>query len=205
MSLWGRAFALGYDRSFAAAEDHGLRELRAEVAGGARGRVLELGAGTGLNLPHYAPDLEDLVLTEPEAPMARRLRARVAELDRAARVVEAPAERLPVPGGSVDVVVCTLVLCTVPSVEAALAEVRRVLAPGGTLRFLEHVRHAEAARAARQDRITPVWRRVACGCRPNRPTPELLRAAGWTVEDRGHHFPKAPSFVQPLALGVATP
>jgi SAM-dependent methyltransferase len=123
----------------------------------------------------------------------------------AARVVRAPAAELPVEDASADTVVASLVLCTVPDVAAALAEVRRVLAPGGRLLFLEHVRHRDPARARRQDRLTPVHRALAAGCHPNRPTPDLIAAAGFTVRDlRVEHFPKAARYLQPLVLGSAT-
>jgi ubiquinone/menaquinone biosynthesis C-methylase UbiE len=110
--------------------------------------VLELGAGTGANLDHWPRGpIASLLLTEPDPAMARRLERRVARREAAAQVVRAPADALPVPDASVDTVVASLVLCTVPDVPAALAEVRRVLAPGGRLLFLEHVRHADPARA----------------------------------------------------------
>jgi SAM-dependent methyltransferase len=201
-----RLFAALYDRIMAPAEEAGLAELRAEVCAGARGRVLELGAGTGLNLPHYPhDDLEALVLTEPEAPMARRLEDRAAGAAPSVQVVRAPAERLPFADDSFDTVVSTLVLCTVRDPAATLAEIRRVLAPGGSLRLLEHVRSGDPRRARTQDRVQPVWRFVAGGCHCNRATPELLSAAGYRTQLRDHHFPKAPPWVQPLVVGTATP
>jgi len=203
---WGRVFAAVYDRTMAAAEREGLGALRAELLAGARGRVLELGAGTGANLAHYPTGLDAVLLAEPEAPMARRLRPRAAGSGLPAEVLVAPAAALPVPDGSVDTVVCTLVLCTVPDVAAALAEVRRVLAPGGRLLFLEHVRHPDPRRARRQDIWNPIQRRVAHGCNVNRPTGELIAAARFALHDvRQEPFRKAPSVVQPLLRGSATP
>ena len=137
----GRVFALAYDPFLAAAERRGLARERARLLGTLRGRVLEIGAGTGLNVPHYPPDA-DVVYTEPDPHMAARLRRRGVE------VVEAGAESLPFEDASFDFVVSTLVLCTVPDVPATLAEVRRVLKPGGQLVFIEHVR-AEPGHVAR--------------------------------------------------------
>jgi len=206
MSLWRRLVAASYDGVLAASERDGLAKLRAELLAPARGRVVELGAGTGANLDHWPRGtIASLLLTEPDPHMARRLESRVARREAAARVVRAPADDLPVQDGAADTVVASLVLCTVPDVPAVLAEVRRVLAPGGRLLFLEHVRHADPARARRQDRLTPVHSRLAAGCHPNRPTPDLIAAAGFTVRElRVERFPKAARYLQPLVLGSAT-
>lgn len=204
MSLYGRLFARFYDRSMAASERAGLADRRATLLAGASGRVLELGAGTGLNLGHYPADLRELVLTEPEEPMLRRLAPRATTSTPHASAVCAPAEQLPFADASYDTVVCTLTLCTVHDVPATLAEVRRVLVPGGRLLFLEHVR-AERARDARmQDRLTPLWRRIGHGCHPNRATVAAIEDAGLVLEhvERGR-FPRAPRIVEPLATGVA--
>ncbi len=205
MSLWGRIFAAMYDRMLAGSEDNGLTDRRAELLAGARGRVLEIGAGTGLNLPHYpAEGLDELVLTEPEAPMARRLEDRVAGSARDIQVMRAGAEELPFKDASFDTAVSTLVLCTVTDPVRTLAELHRVLVPGGRLLFLEHVRNPDPKRAKKQDRITPVWRHVGHGCHANRDTPRLIREAGFDVtEFEEGHFPKGPGFIQPLVGGVA--
>ena len=202
MSLWGRIFASGYDRFMAATEEAGLRDRRRRLLSGASGRVVELGAGTGANAPLYGPEVTELVLTEPEEPMARRLRAKAGP---SARVVEAPAEKLPFDDSSFDTAVCTLVLCTVPSQEAALSEIRRVLKPGGKLLFMEHVRWDEPKRAKWQDRLTPLQKRVGHGCHPNRETLAAIERAGFAVDDVEHGaIPKAPPFVRPLIQGSAT-
>lgn len=110
----------------------------------------------------------------------------------------------PFADASFDTAVATLVFCTVEDLERSLGEVRRVLAPGGELLFLEHVRHPEAARARRQERLTPIQRRVACGCHLDRATPAAIRQAGFVLHDERHeHFPKAPA-IQPLSIGRAT-
>src|SRR3954451_7895326 len=121
-ATWGRAFSAAYDRGFKASEDAGLREMRRELLAQARGRVLELGAGTGLNLEHYPEQIEGLTLVEPDPYMTKQLREKLANSGRSAEisVVEAPGEALPFPEDSFDTVVVTLVLCTVPDPEASL-------------------------------------------------------------------------------------
>jgi ubiquinone/menaquinone biosynthesis C-methylase UbiE len=201
MKVPARLFAALYERTGAAVEDAGLRDIRRAALAPARGRTLEIGAGTGLNVPLYPAAVEELVLTEPEGPMLRRLRERAPA---GARVVQAGADRLPFADGSFDTVVSTLVLCTVPDQAAALAEIRRVLAPGGRLLFLEHVR-AEDPRLARwQDRAVPIWRFFGRGCHPNRDTAAAIERAGFAVErlERGR-VPRAPAIVRPLITGVA--
>jgi ubiquinone/menaquinone biosynthesis C-methylase UbiE len=142
----------------------GLRRQRIRSAREATGRVLELGVGTGLNLPYYAA-AETVVGVDPDPHMLRRARKRGG-----AELVEASAEQLPFADESFDTVVAALSLCTIPDVGAALAEARRVLRPGGRLLFLEHVRSESPRAAAFQDRIEPLWMRLAGGCHPNRDT-----------------------------------
>lgn len=204
MSLPARAYAALYDHVTAASERAGLGEHRRRLLTAARGRVLEVGAGTGANIPHYPGGVVELVLTEPEEPMRRRLERRVARSGRAASVVGAAAEELPFPDGSFDTVVSTLVLCSVADPPHALAELRRVLRPDGRLLFLEHVR-ADRGRLARwQDRFARPWRVVARGCRCNQPTVALIEAAPFVVEqlERGE-LPRATPLVRPLVRGRA--
>jgi len=137
--------------------------------------------------------------------MARRLEERASESPLATRVVRAPAEQLPLPDDSFDYAVCTLVLCTVDDQPRALAELRRVLKPGGQLLFLEHVRSEDPKIARRQDRIHPLWVRVGHGCHCNRQTLDALGAAGFEVGNVVHdRLPKAPKFVRPMIVGAAT-
>jgi ubiquinone/menaquinone biosynthesis C-methylase UbiE len=204
VSLYGRLFARVYDRAMESTEVAGLTERRRALVARARGRVLELGAGTGLNLAHYPAGIEQLVLTEPEEPMLARLRARAASREPAPAVVGAPAERLPFAAGSVDTVVSTLALCTVDDLSAALREVHRVLAPGGRLLFLEHVRADDERLARRQDLLAPLWRRIGHGCHCNRATLAAIAAAGLEPHDVEHdRMPLAPRFLEPLVVGTA--
>ena len=203
MRTWQRLSAVLYDPFFWLAERAGLAARRRALVQQASGRVLEIGAGTGLNLRHYADDAE-LVLSEPDAAMADRLRRRVAERRRPATVVLAPAEALPFADGEFDTVVSTLVLCTVPDQAAALREIRRVLRPGGQLLFMEHIR-SESPRWARwQDRLNTPWRAFAEGCNCNRPTLDALDAGPLALRDveRGV-IPAMVPLIRPLATGSA--
>jgi ubiquinone/menaquinone biosynthesis C-methylase UbiE len=204
MSLYGRIFAAMYDRMMAGTEEAGLGDRRRELLASADGRTIEIGAGTGVNLAYYPDAVTELVLTEPEEPMAKRLETKAATQARPATVVRAPAESLPFPDNSFDTAVCTLVLCTVRDPERTLSELDRVLKPGGQLLFLEHVRSDDPQLAKWQDRIAPFWRRFGHGCNCNRPTPELIRGSRLEVmemeEDR---LPKAPPIVRPLRVGRA--
>lgn len=203
-ATWGRMFSALYDRGFKATEEAGLREMRRELLAAARGRVLELGAGTGFNLEHYPEEIEDLTLVEPDPHMTAKLRPKVAGSGRKAEVVEAPAENLPFPNDSFDTAVVTLVLCTVPDPAAGLAEIKRLLRPGGQLLFLEHVRSRNPDLAEWQDRLERPWRFLGDGCHCNRDTVAAIADAGFELEavDRGA-LPKAPPIVRPLATGTA--
>jgi ubiquinone/menaquinone biosynthesis C-methylase UbiE len=204
-ATWGRAFAHFYDRGLKATEENGLGAMRAELLAAARGRVIEIGAGTGVNVDLYGPAVEDLTLVEPDRHMAARLRKR---LDQGGGVpkhlVEAPAEHLPFDDDEFDTAVATLVLCTIPDPVAAIAELARVLKPGGRLLFIEHVRSDDPGRARWQDRFEKPWRFMADGCHCNRDTESILRASAFEVETIEHgKLPKAISIVRPLIRGIA--
>ena len=204
MGLGGWLFAAMYDRMLAGVENAGLRDRRARLLTSAQGRVVEIGAGTGANLPLYGSAVESLTLTEPEPPMARRLEARLRGTARPATIVPAPAEALPLPDASFDTAVSTLVLCTVHDPERALRELWRVLKPGGRLLFIEHVRSDRASLARWQDRLNGLNRIVAHGCNCNRSTLDTIRGAGFVVEEVEHGaLPKAPPFLKPLIVGTA--
>ena len=174
-------FAAGYAR-LVAGESDVMLAWRRWTAGRAHGVVVELGAGTGANLPFYGDAVQRLVLVEPSTAMRRRLAPAAA--DAGAEVVAGEAAALPFADGAVDAVVATLVLCSVPDLPAALAECRRVLRPGGDLLLLEHVRSDDAATAAWQDRLDLPWSRVMQGCHPNRDTAAAVAAAGFDVLER---------------------
>lgn len=178
-----------------------MRERRRALLAQARGRTVELGAGTGLNFAHYPEAVGELILTEPFPPMAKRLRERAGTN---ATVIEAPADRLPLPDASADTVVSTLVLCTVDDVPATLAEIARVLRPGGRLLFAEHVRSDDPKLARWQDRLEGPWKFVGHGCRCNRDTLGALDASPLEVETVEHEkIPKAAPIVRPLIVGSA--
>jgi ubiquinone/menaquinone biosynthesis C-methylase UbiE len=185
-------------------ERAGNAERRSALLAAARGRVLEIGAGTGHNLPHYPEGLERLVLAEPEKNKARRLERRPARLTRAAELVRARAEALPFEDNTFDTVVSTFVLCTVENPRAALGEVARVLRPDGSLLFLEHVRSEEERLARWQDRLHGPWKSFADGCNSNRRTIEQLTGAGFeaTAIERAA-WRRMPPIVRPLIRGHA--
>ena len=203
-AAWLRIFALVYDPFLWLGEIAGMRRRRSTLLGGARGRVVEIGAGTGLNIAHYPDGIAELVLAEPEPAMRRRLARRLQRHARVARIVDAPAERLPLADASVDTVVSTLVLCTVNDPERALREIARVLRPDGQLLFIEHVRASSRFLAACQDNLLQPWRRFAGGCRCNRPTVELMRACGFAVAADDVVWRGMPPIVRPLMVGLAT-
>jgi len=205
-ATWGRGFSALYDRLFKATEEAGLRQMRRELVAEARGRVLEIGAGTGANVELYPETVEELVLAEPDPHMTRRLREKLAEAgNAAAEVVEAPAEQLPFEDSSFDTAVVTLVLCTVPGPEAALAEIARVLKPGGRLLFIEHVRSQEPGLARWQDRLERPWHFLGDGCHCNRDTVATIAASPLTLGEVEHdRLPKAAPIVEPLVRGSAS-
>jgi SAM-dependent methyltransferase len=203
-NLWERVSSAIYDPVLWTAERAGMGQRRMGLLGQARGRVLELGAGTGLNLPHYPKSVDELVLTEPAAPMASRLERRAARMNLECRVVGASAEALPFDDDSFDTVVSTLVLCTVEDPGRAIEEIARVLRPGGSLLFLEHVRSHSERLARWQDRLHRPWRAFAAGCNANRPTVDLLREGPLRVETlEWGRWNWMPALVHPLAIGSA--
>jgi ubiquinone/menaquinone biosynthesis C-methylase UbiE len=197
-------FACFYDKMTAGAENAGLRAHRHALLAKASGRVLEIGGGTGANLPFYGSGLESLTITEPSEPMAQRLERRLAQHELPAEVVRAPAEQLPFDSGSFDAAVSTLVLCTVGDQGRALAELGHVLRPGGSLLFIEHVRSESPGLARWQERLNPVQRVIGCGCNCNRATVDRARTAGFKITELAHdELQRVPPWVRPLAVGVA--
>ena len=200
---WLRILALAYDPFLWLAELVGMRSRRRALLKDARGRVVEIGAGTGLNIAHYPDGLAELVLTEPEAGMRRKLARRLHKQGRVAQLLDAPAECLPLADASVDTVVSTLVLCTVNDPELTLREIARVLRPGGQLLFIEHVRSSSRLLTRYQDAMFAPWRAFAGGCRCNQPTQDLLRACGFTVSADDVVWHGMPAIVHPLVVGRA--
>jgi ubiquinone/menaquinone biosynthesis C-methylase UbiE len=172
-----------YDRITGSAERRLLGRVRARLLGDLEGAVLEIGAGTGASFEHY-PVTVRVTGTEPDPFMLERARHRLEQLGLTNIVLQpAPAEQLPFDDASFDHVVSTLVLCTVRDQPRALAEAKRVLRPGGTLRFVEHVRNDESAFwGTTQDVIAPAWRWIGAGCNPNRRTQAGIEGAGFRIE-----------------------
>jgi ubiquinone/menaquinone biosynthesis C-methylase UbiE len=205
MSIWGHFFAAMYDHIMARTEKDGLRAHRELLLASASGDVLEIGGGTGANLPYYGEPVEEVVFIEPDEAMARRLERKVADNKVRARVMRASAEMLPFEDGSFDVAVSTLVLCTVEDQRRALAEIHRVLEPTGRLLFLEHVRSEDPKLARWQDRLNGLNRRLGHGCNCNRDTLAGITNAGFQIADvERDRLPKAPPLTRPLVVGVAT-
>lgn len=195
-----RWFAASYDLMMRLGEKR-VRKLRHELLADLRGDVLEIGAGTGANFEHY-PQGVRVVALEPDPHMLKRAQKHLLELGRTDIDVRlAPAEQLPVNDASFDAVVATLVLCTVRDQPRSLAEIRRVLRPGGEFRFIEHVR-GEAALGRVQDLIQPAWGWFSAGCNVNRRTEAGIRAAGFEIASIEHR--KMEPWM-PAIIGTAKP
>jgi ubiquinone/menaquinone biosynthesis C-methylase UbiE len=204
-SIYSRLFALGYDSFLAWGERAGMQTLRRDLLAEATGSVLEIGAGTGLNATFFSADAERITLSEPDPDMRHRLRQRLASLGRRFEILDAPADHLPVDSGVVDTVVSTLVLCTVADLAATLAEIRRVIAPGGRLILIEHVRAAGPRLRGWQDRLHGPWMAFAAGCHCNRDTVAALRDAGFdTAQLQAARWRRMPPIVSPLVFGSVT-
>jgi ubiquinone/menaquinone biosynthesis C-methylase UbiE len=162
-----------------------LWKLRRRLVGGAAGCVLEIGIGTGLNLPYYPADVE-LVGIDPDAGFLERARRRAAAIGRPVTLLVARAEALPFADRSFDTVIATLVFCTIAEPEQALREVHRVLRPGGEFKLIEHVRVPWGAKV--QDFLTPLWKHIANGCHLNRDTLNLVTSNGFTVQAVREHL-----------------
>jgi ubiquinone/menaquinone biosynthesis C-methylase UbiE len=199
-------FARMYDRLAVSVEKKGAAEHRREALAGLRGRVIEVGAGNGLNFQHYPATVTEVVAVEPE-PF---LRARAEEVAKTGavpiRLLDSAAEALPAEGASFDAGVASLVLCSVTSPARALRELFRVIRPGGDLRFYEHVLAKNERWARRQHRLAPIWARFGGGCHPDRDTGAAIIAAGFQIEDC-REFLFAPSLIEkpvaPHILGRA--
>jgi ubiquinone/menaquinone biosynthesis C-methylase UbiE len=172
-----------YDVIMRPMEAWGVRDQRRRVGAAARGRVLEIGAGTGAMLPHYTDAVVEVVATEVDPHMLRRAERKVGRTGVAVQLREVDAQRLPFEDATFDTVVVALSLCTIPDAPSALREARRVLRDDGQLLFVEHVRSLRPFVARVQDAATPLWKRVAGGCHLNRDTVTAIDGAGFRIED----------------------
>jgi len=194
-------FAALYDLILRPLERKFLGPHRAYLTGNAAGRVLDVGVGTGINFAYYRSE-QEIVGIEPDPYMLRRAQARADRLGRRVKLIAERAEELPFPDSSFDAAVETLVFCTISDPDRALRELRRVLRPGGELRFLEHVRASAPGWARFQDFVTPVWGRIGGGCHPNRDTVSAIERAGFRIEEL-RHYAHGPYPVRPFVRGVA--
>jgi ubiquinone/menaquinone biosynthesis C-methylase UbiE len=174
-------FARMYERISAESERRGTAELRDRVLAGLIGRVIEVGAGNGMNFAHYPNTVTEVVAVEPDNHLRGLAEEAAARAAASVHVVAGHATALPADDASFDAAITSLVLCSFPDVPAALTEIRRVLKPGGELRFFEHVRSANPLFGLLEDAITPLWLRVGGGCHPNRDITAAIRAAGFDI------------------------
>jgi ubiquinone/menaquinone biosynthesis C-methylase UbiE len=181
-----------------------IEQLRDEALGSARGRVVEIGFGTGLNLPHYRSPVHDLVAVEPNPGMLERARARIRAVPFPVEVITGAAERLPLPDASFDTAVSVMTLCTVADPGRVVAELRRVLRPDGQLLMLEHGLAEDPGVARWQDRLDWLQTRWACGCHLNRPVRRLVQEQGFRFDSiRQFYAPKMPRTHGWVTIAVA--
>ena len=202
-------FAALFDRIMAPAEKSFLKEARQHAAGGARGRVLEIGCGTGANFAFYTDAATDVIAIDPNPHMLERARRKISAAGRPVEIRQASAEQLPFEDAAFDTVVDTINMCTIGDLAKALSEIKRVLKPIGELRFYEHIRYEYPIGALAQDLITPIWKWFGAGCHPNRDVARFIREAGFVIKEleRTKPVPPVPPMVfsRPHIRGVAVP
>jgi ubiquinone/menaquinone biosynthesis C-methylase UbiE len=159
-----------------------LVPFRERVIGAAEGRVLEIGVGSGRNLPFYRPPVREVLALEPAPRLVAMARSASRATVMPVRFLEASAEAIPLDEHSVDTIVTTWTLCSIPQAATALADMRRVLRPGGKLLFVEHGLAPDEGVRRWQDRLTPAWRRISGGCHLNRPIRSMIEGAGFRIE-----------------------
>ncbi|MHB8529233.1 MAG: class I SAM-dependent methyltransferase [Caulobacteraceae bacterium] len=169
------------------------------------GRVLEIGAGSGLNLPLYPAAVTEILALEPDPRLTAMARVNAERIGRAATFLAASAEEIPLDAASVDTVVTTWTLCSIPDAVGALAEMRRVLKPAGRLLFVEHGLAPEAGVRRWQNRLTPVWKRIGGGCHLNRPIAAIIEAGGFRLETIASGYAPGPKIMTFLSEGLARP
>ncbi|HEY2446831.1 MAG TPA: class I SAM-dependent methyltransferase [Rhizomicrobium sp.] len=180
-----------------------LEPYRERVIGAAEGRVLEIGAGSGLNFAFYPPAVSEILALEPDPKLI--CMARTKETSRQATFMEASAEEIPLEDKSFDTVVTTWTLCTIPNGMQALREMRRVLRPGGTLLFIEHGQAPEQRVRKWQDRVDPIWSRISGGCHLNRPIGRMIEESGFRIAKLENFYLPGPRMMGFLYEGSARP
>ncbi len=182
-----------------------LRPYRKRVVGSAEGRVLEIGAGSGMNLPLYQGLVKEVLALEPDPRLLAMAEKRATSANRPVKFLEASAEAIPLDDKSVDTVVMTWTLCTIPDALRALTEMRRVLRPGGRLLFVEHGLAPEQNVQKWQNRLTPIWKRIAGGCHLNRPITGMIESGGFKIDkvEIGYLPGSGPKFMPFLYEGSA--
>jgi ubiquinone/menaquinone biosynthesis C-methylase UbiE len=182
-----------------------LRPYRERVAGAAEGRILDIGVGSGLNLPFYARQGQEILGLDPSPRLLARAVSNAQHLQISVYLLEGSAERIPLADRSMDTVVMTWTGCSIPDIRTALGEMRRVLKPGGRLLFVEHGRAPEAGVARWQDRLDPFWHRFSGGCHLNRKIDDLLSEAGFRLDRLQTGYIPGPRIMTFLYEGAATP
>jgi len=183
-----------------------MNPLRPETVGSASGEVLEVGFGTGLNLAYYGPGVKQVTALDPKIPDGMpAVDARIAEAPFPVERVGLPADgELPFDAGRFDCVVTTWTLCSIPDAASALAEMKRVLKPGGHYLFIEHGRAEKASTARWQDRLNPIWNRIGDGCNINRPISDIVARAGFELAELERFRADGPGLFAQMYRGVAT-
>jgi ubiquinone/menaquinone biosynthesis C-methylase UbiE len=179
-------------------------DIRRRVARGLSGQVLEVGFGSGLNVPHYPAEVERVRAVDPATVGRQLARKRLAAATAPVEFIGTDGRELPLESETIDHVLVTWTLCTIPDVESALAEMLRVLRPGGQLHFAEHGRSPDPSVAKWQDRLTPLQRRVAGGCHLNRSVARLVEGAGFTVTHLDNYYMRGPRPMGYMFEGLAT-
>ena len=181
-----------------------MMKMRRLVCGGLSGRVLEVGFGSATNLPVYPEAVTEVLAVDPSLHSRKLGAARIAASGVAVSFVAPQAEAIPLDDSSVDSALSTMTLCTIPDLQAALGEIRRVLRPGGQLHFFDHGLSEDPSTQRLQRRLTPTWTRIAGGCHLDRPIDEELEASGYELDYERMQL-KGPGFLSAFYIGVATP
>jgi ubiquinone/menaquinone biosynthesis C-methylase UbiE len=180
-----------------------MRELRDRYVPRASGAVLEIGIGSGLNLPHYGEEVTSITGLDPHAELTARARQRASGLATPVSLLQISGEEIPADDARFDSIVCTWTLCSIPNVYAALREMRRVLRPGGRLYFVEHGRAPEARVEKWQRRIEPLWKKIGGGCHLTRKADQLIEDAGFAIAELDSGYQPGPKFAAFMMHGVA--